>query len=361
MGQASTFAHRVALPLAIVVTLASGPSLAALTDISPTPLASSNSAQVKPNIMLLMDTSGSMGRTHMPDEVENFTNGRWGFQTIGYKSYQCNALYYNPNTTYALPRQSDGTFFPTPTFNAARYDAFDTSSSTVVDLSSAFTAYDPNTLLHGGYTDAAQPAYYYLHTGGSGGSGALGYGQPPCNDADNGVPGTSGGVAASDGGTWTRVLVGASSGIGSSDERVNFAVWYAYYRTRILTMKTAASLAFTPLTDSFRVGFITVNPKYPNNLPVASDSLNNPINPAKYLPIADFDQTQRTAWFAKLFSQKPGGSSPTREGLARVGRHYAGMHDGINTGMPEDPVQYSCQQNFTIMTTDGYWNAQNET
>ena len=70
--------------------------------------------------------------------------------------------------------------------------------------------------------------------------------------------------------------------------------------------------------------------------------------------------TQRGLWFAKLFSQKPSGSSPTREGLARVGRHYAGKHDGINEGMPEDPVQFACQQNFTIMTTDGYWNAQDE-
>src|SRR5205807_7294938 len=101
----------------------------------------------------------------------------------------------------------------------------------------------------------------------------------PCFDPDNSVPGTSGGIAASDGGTWTRVLVSSTSGIGGTDERINFAVWYAYYRTRILTMKTAASLAFTPLTDSFRVGFITVNPKYPNNLPVAGDSLSLAINP----------------------------------------------------------------------------------
>jgi hypothetical protein len=36
------------------------------------------------------------------------------------------------------------------------------------------------------------------------------------------------------------------------------------------------------------------------------------------------------------------------------------MTDSINQGMPEDPVQYSCQQNFTILTTDGYWNDQDE-
>ena len=144
-------------------------------------------------------------------------------------------------------------------------------------------------------------------------------------------------------------------------QQTNFAIWYTYYRVRIAMIKSAASLAFTPLTDSFRVGLITVNPKYPNNVPLTADSLNAPINPAKYLPIADFDSTQRTAWFSKLFSQKTGGTSPSREGLARVGRHYAGKTDGINTGMPEDPVQYSCQQNFTIMTTDGYWNDNAET
>src|ERR1035438_1055059 len=61
-----------------------------------------------------------------------------------------------------------------------------------------------------------------------------------------------------------------------------------------------------------------------------------------------------------MFSQVPKGSTPMREALARVGRMYAGKHDGINTGMAGDPAQYSCQQNFTIMTSNGYWNGQDE-
>jgi hypothetical protein len=48
-----------------------------------------------------------------------------------------------------------------------------------------------------------------------------------------------------------------------------------------------------------------------------------------------------------------------------VGRYYGGQDNGINNGMPatgvDDPVQYACQQNFTIMTTDGYWNGHTET
>jgi hypothetical protein len=127
-------------------------SLAATTDISNVPLASNNPAQAKPNVMLLMDTSGSMGWTHMPDVLEGALAA--GVKYVGYKSPQCNALYYNPATLYALPKQADGTFLPTPSFTAARYDAYDTASSTVVDLSTSFKAYDDFTL---GYSDRVNP------------------------------------------------------------------------------------------------------------------------------------------------------------------------------------------------------------
>ena len=317
----------------------------AQTDLSSTPITNSAAAQAKPNIMLLMDTSGSMGWSHMPDEVESVT----GIGSIGYKSSQCNALYYNPNTVYGLPRKADGTFFPTPSFTAAYYNVYKdlyttpAASPTLVNLSTSFKAYDDETLRlnllgdpYSPFNDTPQPAYYYVYTG----TQTLSYASAPCTDPDVGAT-----VGATGGGTWTRVVVGAS-------ERQNFANWYTYYRTRMALTKSAISLAFTPLTDSFRVGFITV---YPKTSPSAAS-----IDTSKYLAISDFNTTQRGLWFDKVFSQVPDGSSPAREGLARVGRHYAGKTDGINTGMTGDPVQYSCQQNFTIMTTDGYWNDQQE-
>ncbi len=342
---------RLAVCWALVLSsMISTPVLSAQTDISSSPITSTNAAQVKPNIMLLMDTSGSMGWGHMPDEVET----QVGIGSIGYKAAQCNVLFYNSTQSYAVPKNADGTLFPTPSFSSARYDAFDTTNLTTVDLSSAFKAYDDNTLRTTGYNDTAQPAYYYTKSGGT--VPITGYTSTPCTDADPyaavvpaslspAPPATTVTFPSSDGGTWTRTLVGAG-------EQQNFAIWFTFYRTRILLVKSAASLAFTPLTDSFRVGFITVKPK--------DNKTDFAINPDKYLAIDDFTTTQRGLWFAKLFSQKPSGSSPTREGLARVGRHYAGKHDGINEGMPEDPVQFACQQNFTIMTTDGYWNAQDE-
>ncbi|MEI2695118.1 MAG: hypothetical protein V9E90_08610 [Saprospiraceae bacterium] len=66
-------------------------------------------------------------------------------------------------------------------------------------------------------------------------------------------------------------------------------------------------------------------------------------------------------WFNILYAQQPNGQTPLREGLSRVGRYFAGKNDGPNAGMiPSsalDPVQYACQQNFSILTTDGYWNS----
>ena len=335
---------------ALVAIGFSSASLAAQTDISSTPIVSTTAAQVKPNIMLLVDASQSMGRSHMPDEVESITLP----SGVGYKNWQCNALFYNPAQTYTPPKYSTGAFFPLPSFTSAPYAGFvayyaapDATDSSSVDLSTAFKPYDAKTLHYPpGVEVTPEAAYYYLYSGPQ----TPTYATAPCTDADTGVTRPASGAG---GGTWTKVVVSATSGPRSTDERQNFATWYSFYRIRISLIKSAASLAFTPLTDSFRVGFITMAPKATRSSPA--------IDPTRYLGIGDFDTGQRSAWFSKLFSQTPKGTSPAREGLARVGRHYGGKFDSINTGMTGDPVQYSCQQNFTIMTTDGYWNAQEET
>lgn len=331
--------------LATVLVVGSGSALAALTDLANAPLTNGGSIQVKPNIMLLLDTSNSMRRTHMPDELETTATTL----SLGYKAYQCNILYYNPTQRYQVPKQADGSAFATPSFGSAPYNGFDSASANV-DLASAFQAYDNATRQNAVGADPSQAAYYYLHSSGQ----SFTPNAAPCTDADTNVSKAATTSPTGVTGNWTRVLVSATSGPGATDERQNFAIWYSFYRTRINLAKSAISLAFTPLTDSYRVGFITV-------LPNVALTGTGSVDSAYYLPISDFNATQRTNWFNKLFTQTPRGSSPARQGLARVGRHFAGQIDGINDGMPEDPIQYSCQQNFTIATTDGYWNVGAET
>src|ERR1019366_4239542 len=110
---------RQAMGWALVLSsMISTPVLSAQTDISSSPITSTNAAQVKPNVMLLVDASGSMGWGHMPDEMESVV----GIGSIGYKAAQCNVVYYNRSLTYALPKQADGTPFAAPLFTSAFYD-----------------------------------------------------------------------------------------------------------------------------------------------------------------------------------------------------------------------------------------------
>ena len=132
-----------------------------------------------------------------------------------------------------------------------------------------------------------------------------------------------------------------------SEEMTNFANWFAYYRTRMLSMKTAAGLAFSPIDSRYRVGFLTINP-------------GDPVDDDTYLKIDTFTPAHKKAWYEKFYDKNnPGGGTPLPEALSRAGRHFAGARDGINKGMNDDPMQYSCQQNFTILTTDGYWSGYN--
>jgi type IV pilus assembly protein PilY1 len=64
----------------------------------------------------------------------------------------------------------------------------------------------------------------------------------------------------------------------------------------------------------------------------------------------DVASTQRTDWYNGVYNMTTSGSTPLRSALTNAGRYFAGK---IGT----DPLQYSCQQNFTILSTDGYWNS----
>lgn len=120
-----------------------------------------------------------------------------------------------------------------------------------------------------------------------------------------------------------------------AEEMTNFANWYSYYRTRMQMMKTSTSHAFKQIDSKYRVGFITI----------ANQDAN-------YVPIADFNLTQKTSWYNQLLATAPVTATPLRSALSFVGRIFAGKKP-VGTS---DPMQFSCQQNYAILTTDGYWN-----
>jgi len=136
-----------------------------------------------------------------------------------------------------------------------------------------------------------------------------------------------------------------------AEEMINYANWWAYYHTRMQMMKTAASQAFSNLDNSvdtsnnvsrFRVGYMSIN----NN--TGTDFVN----------LGEFKTTQKNNWYTKFLKASPGNSTPLRETLADAGRIYAGKRNGstYNGVTVTDPLQFSCQANYTILSTDGFWN-----
>lgn len=141
---------------------------------------------------------------------------------------------------------------------------------------------------------------------------------------------------------------------GSAAALTNYANWYSYYRKRAFLMKAAAGEAFAKLDyattassqDKYRVGLFFIN-----SIESGQGSTNND------LAINTFTGTsassQRGLWFDRLYHSRMDGGTPLREALRRAGQMYAGKVSGW------DPVQYSCQRNYAILTTDGYWNSGN--
>lgn len=122
------------------------------------PLANSTTATVLPNIMFVLDDSGSMDWDYMPDTASNFS-GKYG-----YNSHQCNGVYYNPNITYTPPINSTGgPLNATATsFSAAYRDGFKTSDGTV-NLSTGFTGGSGTG--SSGISLTPGPAFYYVYSG----------------------------------------------------------------------------------------------------------------------------------------------------------------------------------------------------
>ncbi|MEQ1598932.1 MAG: PilC/PilY family type IV pilus protein [Methylotenera sp.] len=151
------------------------------------------------------------------------------------------------------------------------------------------------------------------------------------------------------GGSSTRRDCAAETLCTYAEEMTNFANWWTYYQTRMQAMKTSVSHAFKNIGNRYRVGYTTISDK------TATDGND-------FQHIDTFEGTQKTTWYTKLFDADPRSPSngiqftPLRGALSKAGRLYGNKITG-----QADPMQYSCQQNFTILSTDGYWNTNNET
>jgi type IV pilus assembly protein PilY1 len=118
----------------------------------------------------------------------------------------------------------------------------------------------------------------------------------------------------------------------SADQQQNFRNWNTYYRSRQNVAKKAISEV---VADSeARMGLAT-------------------INRGQYYSVQDMEvASNKSSLLSQVFSVPASGGTPLRTALQTAGEYFKGSSSPIES---EDDGG-SCQQNYTVLMTDGFWN-----
>jgi type IV pilus assembly protein PilY1 len=120
--------------------------------------------------------------------------------------------------------------------------------------------------------------------------------------------------------------------------QTNIANWYQYHRRRSFVAKAAISTVVSS-NNNFRFGLSVINEDY---------------NLFEELPgeLETDYEIHNTAMLGDMFDfQWPARGTPLRSGLETVGRYYSDQLTG-----KANPIISACQQNYSVLFTDGYWS-----
>lgn len=376
-----------AFMVALFATLMTAPAVAATKPSFPeTPLLANRSG-VAPNILFILDDSGSMEFTAMPRDkydsgqrervwsgyqyvyVDNFTYGL--SDNITDRSYLNNTIYYNPAVKYLPWKKSDGTRFTTgtsytdvwtsPVLLAKDDDRTIWDGNRLVagmseNLASSMQTYYVPISATGSKTDEANFTRYEIRTD-----------QTIWKCSWVKVGGSSkwqSGSACSQSLPSDRVIQGVVETNTVALELQNFATWFSYHRSRMKVAKAGASEAFGGLGDNYRVGFDTIWNRAEGS---RTDGTTTGSKPSHPIPVeinsGAFNGGNRTKWFDFLHKAEAYNGTPLHGALSRAGRYFEGYEKGSardpwGTGVAgEKPL--SCRASYAILTTDGYWNNDN--
>ncbi|WP_083961940.1 pilus assembly protein [Tepidiphilus margaritifer] len=335
------------------------------------------SSSVDPNIMLLLDDSGSMQFEILPDSLTELTSPATYFlfprptdpyggstynkayldlddkedTNVTLRSSKRNALFYNPSVTYQPWRKADGSSYPTINPESASYDPagrnnckinLKTGDMTGSDCSKTTLSYPITFYVYVGSGDDTNRTNYirYQYRSGVMYQWRVGTTRRECTTWWNcqNVPDEK---RAPDPLPWGRSV---------ADEVQNFANWFSYHRSRILATQAGVTRAFAELGENYRVGFCTIN--------TCKSSSATPTVP---IPHDKFTGSTKATFFDKVINVPiPAQGTPLRGALDWAGQYYKKTEDsgpwGPKVTVQGKQKQLSCRQSFTILTTDGYWD-----
>lgn len=369
--------------------LLGGAACAGSTPLADVPLANASTVTVLPNIYFVLDDSGSMDWDYMPDYVndaycrssgDSLTNCQFGDPP--YHASAFNRVYYNPMVDYVPPVNADGSSKTSYTsWTSVPEDGYNVQSTSKIDLTTKFLElvackndYDSPT---GSNCRAQIAATTYSYPNSTYDNRVWKYGAPyyynvsvewcKSRESSGARFGKAGTCQSKKDSTykyvrfynWSRVdivpTVGSYPGPNGTtrtyaQEMTNFANWHAWYRTRMQMAKSGIGRAFANIRGTPNPGDVTDKNYFHARVGLSTINNTGTADGKEFLKIDNFDSTHKNTWFSRLYALVPSGGTPLLGALAKAGRLYAGK-------LTPDPVQYSCQRNFTILSSDGYWNS----
>ncbi|MDV3239616.1 MAG: hypothetical protein LOY58_12300 [Gammaproteobacteria bacterium] len=337
-----------AIGLGAAIGLATALPTQAAVDIASVPLFLT--ASVDPNLMFILDDSGSMQFEVMPDELIHSTtryvfpraNGVYGegdysnyVATVAdgapynalMRSPQVNTLYYNPSVTYTPWTRHDGSLYPAATpecalHNPERTGACPTGTTSANSYARNLTVdngnYNSNrwysctksgASVSCSYTTGSRtfwPAVYFWHNGGD----IWTWGNYTKVEI---LPTTT---SYTGHGRESRGDCAAAPTCTYAEEMQNFANWYTYYRSRVLAARAGIGKAFAEQGEGMRVGFAAINKGSTTIDGVSTGTIIRGVRP--------FSGSDRIDFFDLLYGHIiPNEGTPLRRALNDVGLYFS--------------------------------------
>ncbi|KQT10706.1 hypothetical protein ASG30_07790 [Ramlibacter sp. Leaf400] len=343
----------------LVATALAGVAPWALPEIAQAPLLN-RSNSVAPNLMLLLDTSGSMIGTSGSGIYEHgdpSDTGPIGPGSVwGRNSPDINKLHYDPRVRYYPRVAYDGTALaedsPDPNNSAHhRWDVYfrinpgQPYTTGNDSIGNYHPSYQPHVVAPASVVPGSTAPY------------------PQNIDARVSPPLT----------TLMPKFVNRTDCVGATactlfEERANYMRWRKWYRSRALMAETGLGFALQPVVaDSIRLGWGEIYQVYNAGMLTAGVS-----------SYSDGGGGGKDRFFNWLYSRTYANGTPNKWAVARAGNYFRRTDsDGpwattpnpssitvsspsggpTGPGAAELPTDHaSCRRSFTLLVTDGYWN-----
>lgn len=280
------------------------------------------------NIMFILDDSGSMGWDYMPDGLSSDTFVR--------RNAWLNPIAYDPTRTYRSWRDYQGNFLTSGlSYTSAWGDASVLSGATnLSNTTQVFYAPINYSLARGNTTRSNYYQYTVERV-----SGTLRIVRCEWRSGSN-----------FDRNCFSSTNLGSATLTPSSrtlnEELANYATWYSYHRTRMKVAKAGATEAFVDLDSNLRVGYRSIWNRSGFDIPVGTDG-------------GLFRNANKQNWYTRMTGANGSGGTPLHGALTTAGEYFKRTDSSGPWGPESGNSQFSCRQNFTILTTDGYWNDSN--